>query len=96
MSDRKGDNFREVERVSALHDVVSITKGAKAVHMDRAAFRDFVVRHGLAIRWPGGKRIKVKLSEVEAAILRDRYVPPTTQVKRSSPHAGRLHPLVRC
>ena len=84
---------------SQLQDLTSIARAAKIVRMDKAALRDFVLSRGLAIQW-SGKRFKVKLSEVEAALIKRRYSPPEhpaeERPRSAAPRGGRLHPRVQC
>ncbi len=73
--------------MSLLSDALPIGKAAKAVGMRRTRVREIALKHRIAILWGGGEKrqvLKVKLSELEKAILLEK------------PEFGKLNRRVKC
>jgi hypothetical protein len=87
---------------SKLKNLISIYQAARAVGMNPQSMRNFAIQNGLAIKWPGGKRFKVDLAEVEEKILQSRAAPerapaPAPQRRRRRRFSvSELDPAVRC
>lgn len=83
-----------------LDDMMSMTRAAKAVGMERKRAQEIAIRHRIAIRWGGSDRnpyLRVSLRRLRDAIGRERYIPEETRGSRRTFHRhAELDPGVRC
>lgn len=94
-----------------LSDVMTFDAAGRAVHRSRHVVEAIAIRHGIALDWGGGPKrrwLRVKLSELKAAILKERFTPRRAALEQATgrsrqslrsrprPGAGALDPLVKC
>lgn len=82
-----------------LSDLVTIPVAAREIHMSRPNTKALAIRHRIAIRWGGTDRfprLKVRLSDLRQAVLREKFVPKGKPGHRQHPSNRALHPLVKC
>jgi hypothetical protein len=85
----------------SLKDLMPIEKAARAIGRSRESVRQLAIRHRIAVRWGGTDRhprLRVKLSELAAAVLKERHRPPApVKTKQRRPSRDRqLDPAVTC
>jgi hypothetical protein len=86
-----------------LSDLMTFAAAGRAVGMGRRKVEKIALQSGIAVEWGGGdqrRQLRVKLSELKAAILSRRFRQPkkSVPIERRRPHLERkpLDPLVRC
>jgi hypothetical protein len=68
-----------------LDDITTIEKAARRVGMHHRRLRKLAIDTGIALAWGGTKqhpRLRVRMSDVEKVILRNRYITPATAKRR--------------
>jgi hypothetical protein len=83
-----------------LDDMMSMTRAAKAIGMERKRAQEIAIRHRIAIRWGGSDRnpyLRVSLRRLKEAIGKEWYTPKvTTKSGHRFRRGAELHPFVKC
>jgi len=87
------------QRQSLLDDLMTIEAASRRVHKSRDYCRQLAIASGIAVRWGGTDehpRLKVKLSDLERAILGQRHVETKGKPTKFRRVAMAYSPDVKC